>query len=98
LLRLSLTRIHNLPVSEIRAAGQEQEPSQAAKPPVPSLIFGDGFLKVCFPKIRPKRIGDDHFRVADLPEKEVGNPAFSAGANEKVGVGDRGEKTVADRS
>jgi len=74
------------------------EPSQAAKPPVPSLIFGDGFLKVCFPKIRPKRIGDDHFRVADLPEKEVGNPAFSAGANEKVGVGDRGEKTVADRS
>jgi hypothetical protein len=69
---------YRLPV----AAHSSLASQQTLHPSVPALAaskFGDGFAKVISLKIGPERLGHVHFRIAQLPEEEIGNAHLAGG-------------------
>jgi hypothetical protein len=51
--------------------------------------LADCRLEVGSVKVRPHPVREDEFRVGALPQHEVAQTLFAAGANQKVKVGDR---------
>ncbi|MFM1945427.1 MAG: hypothetical protein RI897_4409 [Verrucomicrobiota bacterium] len=50
-------------------------------------VFVEGVEELGFSEVGPERGGDDEFGVGDLPEEEVRDAEFAAGADEEVRVG-----------
>ena len=46
-------------------------------------------------EIRPECIGDEDFGVSDLPEEEIADAHFTAGADEEIRIGKIGSVEVA---
>ena len=44
------------------------------------------FCKFASTKIRPKRVDKLIFRIGGLPQKEIGNARFAAGADHQIGI------------
>lgn len=51
------------------------------------LEVEEGFEKTGAVEIGPERIGDEDFGVGNLPEEEIADAHFTAGANEKIRIG-----------
>ena len=64
--------------------------AHAAVAAVAFLEFHQGFEEARTVEIRPKSIGDENFGVSNLPEEEIADAHFAAGADEEVGVGEAG--------
>src|SRR5580704_16142455 len=54
------------------------------------LEVEDGFEETGAIEIGPEGFGDENFGVGDLPEKEIADANFSAGADEEIGIGQIG--------
>src|SRR5579859_4320480 len=54
------------------------------------LEFEEGFEQARTVEVRPQGVGHKNFRVGDLPEQEVADAHFAAGANEQIGIGEAG--------
>src|SRR5437867_8694692 len=50
------------------------------------LILRERLEELGFPKIRPQRLGDVDLGVGALPQKEVRDAHFAAGADEQIGI------------
>jgi len=55
-----------------------------AKPPLPLLKRADGFVQVRAAEIRPEHRREPEFGIRGLPEEEVAEAHFAAGANQQV--------------
>src|SRR5579859_1734939 len=62
--------------------------------PLTALEFGDRRLQVVGAVVRPVDGLEDQFRVGALPEQEIGDPLFAAGADDQVGSGRRRGREV----
>jgi len=51
------------------------------------LEIEESFEETSTVEVGPKNIGDEEFGVRDLPEKEIADAHFSAGADEEIGIG-----------
>src|SRR3974390_128616 len=48
-------------------------------------------------ELRPQRIGKIQFRIGKIPQQEIADPAFAAGADQEIGIGNAGRgETAAD--
>src|SRR5437867_11655947 len=50
------------------------------------LVRDNGFEEMAPSEIRPERFGDPDLGVRDLPEQEVADAHFTAGANQQIGI------------
>src|ERR1022692_538570 len=75
--------------------------STVAQPSITSftlLVLFDALDELNSAKIGPQRLGHIDFRIRQLPEQEVAQAHFSAGANDQVGIGQIASvEVVADR-
>src|SRR5579871_4171261 len=67
---------------------------RAAEAALPLLEERQRLEELALAEVRPERVGDVQLGVSELPEEEVADPHLSAGADEKVGIGDAGRAEV----
>ena len=61
------------------------------------LEIGERFEQAGAGKIGPESFGYVHFGVGDLPEQKIADAHFSAGADQKIGIGEaRGVEMLGD--
>src|ERR1700732_4140591 len=60
---------------------------ERAKPPLALAVVDEGLGEMVATEVGPERRGDVDFGVGELPEEEVAQAHFAAGADEEVGVG-----------
>src|SRR5579862_7187681 len=68
--------------------------ADAAVAAIALLEFDEGLEEPGAIEIRPQGIGDENLRVGNLPEQEVADAHFAAGADEQIGVGEAGSVEV----
>src|SRR5262245_35564020 len=67
------------------------------------LVVDDGFEEMPGAEVRPERVGHPDFRVGNLPQQEITDTHFAAGADQKIGIGlpggveERGEGGLVER-
>ena len=54
------------------------------------MILGDGLFQCGAVEIRPVGWNEHQFTIGRLPEQEIRQPLFAAGANDEIGIGDVG--------
>ena len=59
------------------------------------LVIEEGFEEARAVEIGPQRLSDENFSVRDLPQQEIADAHFAAGADEKIGIGKVGGVEVA---
>ncbi len=62
----------------------------AAKAAVPQAELIEGPGKYLVGEIGPEFIDENKFRIGALPQQEIRNALFAAGADEQVGIGNAG--------
>ena len=58
----------------------------ASKAPLAARVFLEHPDKGAFVEVRPVLVDENQFRIGALPEQEVGEAVFAAGADDEVGI------------
>src|SRR5881398_1182740 len=88
---LSNRRANTLAFEVEPGAGWDELGSMAkrldsSKPAMPAVILLDRAVELGFAEIRPQRLGDHQFGIADLPKQKVAHAHLTTGPNEQIGV------------
>src|SRR5215471_5350202 len=57
---------------------------------VAAVIFADGIFEIALGKIRPQAIEKNQLGIGQLPEQEIADALFAAGADDEIGIGNPG--------
>src|SRR5262249_50954685 len=65
---------------------------------VAAVIFADGIFEIALGEIRPQAIEKDQLGIGQLPEQEIADALFAAGADNEIGIGNPdSEELLAER-
>src|SRR5262245_30298761 len=69
-----------------RPGGTRTVGAQAAEPPFATVKVGDGSAQVLGAEVGPEYVEEIQLGIGRLPQQEVGQPLFAAGADEEIDV------------
>src|SRR5690348_9186614 len=69
-----------------RRASDLEASSDCAIAPLAAVKLAEGALEIRLGEIRPERVDEHEFRIGRLPQQEVAEPLFAAGADDEIGV------------
>src|SRR2546425_13204126 len=85
--KLSLFFFNDTATTEIYTLSlHDALPMYPAEPPVPSLVVEDGLEQVTPRDVGPEDRRDVQLGVGELPQQEIGEPAFAGRPDQKVRV------------
>src|SRR5215203_3954211 len=70
-----------------RSSSGDRRMGDAAVAAIALLIREDGFEQVPLAEVRPERLRDPDLGIGNLPQEEIADAHFSAGADEQIRIG-----------